>query len=97
MLRTMRKRNRPEPLKPRPARTWVVVRDRFSQVVQITPLEPYADLKAALTAARSARMAEGWECEDVGPCVAFFFCRREDVRHLVSIEVRSPPAVGERW
>ena len=74
-----------------------MVRDHLSQVVQITPLAPYADLKAALTAARSARIAGGWECEAIGASAAFFFCTRDGVRHLVSIEARTPPAVGKRW
>ena len=70
MLRSMRRRSRPEPLKPRREATWLVVRDRLSQVVESTPLEPLVDLRAVLTAAREARIAEGWECEDIGPCVA---------------------------
>ena len=74
-----------------------MVRDRLSQVVESTPLEPYADLRAALTAAREARMADGWECEDIGSCVAFFFCRRGGVREMVSIERCPPPAVGKCW
>ena len=97
MLRRMRRRSRPEPLKPRSEATWLVVRNRLSQVVESTPLEPYADLRAVLTAAREARIAEGWVCEDIGSCVAFFFCTREGVRHLVNIEARTPQAVGERW
>jgi len=67
MLSPLRKRSRPEPLKPRPQPTWRVVRDRLSQVVESTPLEPLVDLRAVLTAAREARIAEGWECEDIGP------------------------------
>ena len=97
MLRSMRRRNRPEPLKPRPQPTWRVVRDRLSQVVESTPLEPYADLRAVLTAAREARIADGWDCEDIGSCVAFFFCSRAGVREMVSIEMRPPPAIGEVW
>ena len=97
MLRGMRRRNRPEPLKPRSDATWLVVRDRLSQVVESTPLEPSADLRAVLTAAREARIAEGWECEDIGSCVAFFFCTREGVRQMVSIERCPPPAVGKGW
>ncbi len=97
MLRRMRRRSRPEPLKPRSEATWLVVRDRLSRVVTSTPLEPYADLRAALTAAREARIAEGWECEDIGSGVAFFFCTRGGVREMVSIEVRCPPAVGKIW
>jgi hypothetical protein len=93
----MRRRNRPEPLKSRSQPTWLVVRDRLSQVVESTPLEPLADLRAVLTAAREARIADGWECEDIGPCVAFFFCSRAGVREMVSIEMRPPPAVGKSW
>jgi hypothetical protein len=96
-LCAMRKRNAPEPFKPRREPTWVVVRDRLSRVVQSAPLEPYADLKAALTAARSARIADGWNCEAIGRSAAFFFCTREGVRHLVSIEARTPPEKGKRW
>jgi hypothetical protein len=97
MLRGMRKRNPPEPFKPRRDRTWIVARDALSRVVASTPLEPNADLKAALMAARDARIADGWDCERVGPSVAFFFCTREGVRHQVGIEARTPPAIGKRW
>jgi hypothetical protein len=97
MLRAMRKHNPPEPFKPRRDPTWVVVRDSLSQVVQITPLEAYADLKAALAGARSARIGDGWECAAIGVSAAFFFCSRAGVRHGVSIEARTPPAVGKRW
>jgi len=68
----------------------------LSQVVTSRSLEPYADLRAALTAAREARIAEGWECEEIGSCVAFF-CTRGGVREMVIIERCPPPAVGERW
>lgn len=95
--RPMRKRNRPEPLKPRAAPMWLVVRDRLSQVVESTPLELLADLRAVLTGTREARIGEGWDCEAIGPCVVFFFCTRGDTRHLVGIEARCPPAVGELW
>ena len=74
-----------------------MVRDRLSQVVTSRSLEPYADLRAALTAAREARIAEGWECEEIGSCVAFFFCRRGGVREMVAIEMRCPPAIGKSW
>lgn len=97
MLGPMRKRNRPEPLKPRAAPAWLVVRDRLNQVVTSTPLEPHADLRGVLTGARAARIGQQWDCEAIGPCVAFFFCTRDGVRLLVSIEARCPPPVGERW
>jgi hypothetical protein len=97
ILRAMRRRNPPEPFKPRCEPTWVVVRDRLSRVVEVAPLEPCADLKAALTAARCARIADGWDCEAIGRSAAFFFCTRAGVRHLVSIEARTPPEKGKRW
>jgi len=93
----MRRRSRPEPLKPTPQPTWRVVRDRLSQVVESTPLEPLVDLRAVLTAAREARIAEGWECEEIGSCVAFFFCTRGGVREMVTIERCPPPAIGKSW
>jgi hypothetical protein len=65
-LRATRKRNPPEPFKPRRYPTWSVARDALSQVVPSTPLEPYGDLRAALMAARDARIADGWDCESVG-------------------------------
>jgi hypothetical protein len=75
-----------------------VVRDRLSQVVESTPLEPDADLRGALTAAREARIAEGWACEEIGPCVAFFFCSRTGVREMVPShgDHREMPAAGDR-
>jgi hypothetical protein len=61
----MRRRSRPEPLKPRREATWLVVRDRLSQVLTSTPLHPYA--RAVLTAVRQIRIAEDWDGEDIGP------------------------------
>ena len=45
-------------------------------------------------AAREARIEQQWECEDIGSCVAFFFCARGRVRAMVTIEMRPPPAIG---
>lgn len=92
MLWGMRRRNPPAPFKPRPDPTWLVVRNALNQIVECTRLEPYADLRGALTAARGARVADGWECEGIGELCALFFCRRGDVRELVTIEVREPPS-----
>jgi len=93
----MRKRSPPEPLKPRSEATWLVVRNRLSQVVSSTSLAPNADLKAVLTAAREARIEQHWDCEEIGSCVAFFFCTRGGVREMVSIEMCPPPAIGKSW
>jgi len=93
----MRRRKRPEPLLPRPEAAWLVVRDQLSQIVEYTPLEPHRDLRAVLTAARETRIADGWQCEDIGTSVGFFFCRRGTLRYLVAIEARKPPPIGKRW
>jgi hypothetical protein len=73
------------------------VRDRLSQVVSSIAVAPHADLKAVLMAAREARIEQHWVCEDIGSCVAFFFCSRGGVREMVAIEMRCPPAIGEIW
>ena len=97
MLCSMRRRNPPEPFKSTRECTWLVVRNALSEVVESTKLTARADLLAALTGAREARLANGWQCEAIGQSCRFFFCAREGVRHLVSIEGREPPAVGKRW
>ena len=97
MLHSMRRRNAPEPFKPRREPTWLVVRNTLSEVVECKPLEPYADLRGVLTAARAERVADGWECERIGNLCALFFCRKGGVRHMVTIEIGEPSPVGERW
>ena len=98
MLCSMRrKRNPPEPFKPTGNSTWLVVRNAHSEVLESTKLEPHADLHSALTAARAARTSSGWQCEAIGQRCRLFFCTRNGVRHLVSIEGREPPPVGKRW
>jgi len=97
MLGSMRRRNPPEPFKPRRDPTWLVVRDALSRVIESSPLEPYANLREVLTAARPARVTDGWECERIGDLCALFFCTRDGVRHMVAIEMKEPPLVGELW
>jgi hypothetical protein len=47
-------------------------------------------LRAALTAAREARIAAGWLAEDIVPAFRFFFASRDGNRVRVAIE-RMPP------
>jgi len=70
----MRRRNAPEPSKPRQDPTRLVVRNALSQVVEGTPLEAYADLQGVLAAARAGRGAYGWECERIGNLCDLCFC-----------------------
>lgn len=64
----MRRKARPEPLKPSSEPTWLAVRDRLSRVVSGTALTPNADLQAVLMAAREARIEQQWDCGDIGSC-----------------------------
>ena len=85
-----RKRASPDPLAPVNAVTWLVVRDALSQVLEFTELAPLADLRAVLSAARDARITDGWAAEEIGPRCAFFFASRDGERILVGIERREP-------
>lgn len=93
----MRKRGRHDPLKPITAEAWIVVRNRLSEVVESRHIEPCADLRAILVAARDERIAAGWVAEEIGDRLAFFFCCRAGERLLVSIELRKPAMPGVRW
>jgi hypothetical protein len=68
------RRHRFDPLQPSIDPTWLVVRDRHGSVLEVTTLEPHADVRARLTAAREARITAGWDCEPIGPACASFFC-----------------------
>ena len=94
MRHTSRKRSSPDPLAPVNAPSWLVVRDRVGCVLESAELPARADLRAVLTAARDARIADGWLAEDIGPVCSFFFASRDGRRVLVGIE-RIPPGVPE--
>jgi len=97
MLRAMRRRTVPEPLKPTNAVTWLVVRDSLNHLVESIQLAPGTDLRATLVAARIQRIADGWSADDIGRNVSFFFCTREGERHMVSIEYRQPGSGLGAW
>ncbi len=90
MCHTSRQRSAPDPLAPRNARTWLVIRDRVSRVRESTELAPSADLRAVLSKAREDQLATGWQADDIGPRCAFFLASRESERVLVAIERVEP-------
>jgi hypothetical protein len=90
MRHTSRKRSLPDPLAPVGAPTWLVVRDAVNAVIESSELAPKTDLRAALTAARGARVAAGWFADDIGPACGFFFASREGIRVRVAVEHVSP-------
>lgn len=90
MKRSRGRRSIPDPLAPIRHPTWLVVRDHRT-VVEVTPLEPHADLRAILNAAREARMADGWACDEIGRSCSFFYCAKDGRRRLmVTIECVDP-------
>jgi hypothetical protein len=65
------------------------------QLLELTELPPRANQRAVLTAAREARIADGWQVDEVGPHCAHFFATRAGERIMSTIE-RDPvrPALG---
>jgi hypothetical protein len=75
---------------------WLVVRDRLSQVVTCQALAPKVDLRAALSAERDRRVAQGWHA-DVSPrqC-ALYFCDRGEERVCGDRVLRAGVAKSDR-
>lgn len=76
-------------LAPVDQRTWLVVHAEWGAALEVTPLEPGADLRAILTAAREARIAAGWESQPIGR-PASFFCSLDGVRLRIGINRHDP-------
>ena len=79
-----------DPLTPADGPRWLVARDRHGRVVSCTELEPFADLRAVLTAERERRSREDWQCCHSPTRCAFFFCDRDSERLRVGIECYLP-------
>lgn len=86
----MARRGRFDPLKPTNTATWLVVRDVLSQEVERTEIAPGADLRKILNDERAARIAAGWDAEEIPTLCSFFFCKRDGIRVFVSIEMQDP-------
>jgi len=90
MRHTSRKRQSPDPLAPTADPAWLVVRDALGDILASCELAPNADLRAVLMGARSERIADGWDAEEIGARCAIFFARRDGERVLIGIERRLP-------
>lgn len=80
------KRSAPDPLAPIDAPAWLVVRDMCGQLLAIAELPRRADQRAALMATREARIADGWQADEIGPRCSQFFASRAGERIVVGIE-----------
>jgi hypothetical protein len=89
-----RRRGVTDALRPVNAPRWLVVRDRFSRVIESQPLGPRTDLRAAMQAEGDRRRSDGWAVEEVPRNCAFFFCDRQNERVCVSIECYEPGPAG---
>jgi len=85
-----------DPLAPTAEATWLVVRNEIREAIEVTSLERKTNLRAILSAAREARVADGWKADPIGRSCAFFFCAKDGVRLMVGIERRDPasPTLG---
>jgi hypothetical protein len=85
-----RRRSYEDPLAKLRDPTWLVTEDMLGRPLEVTPLEPYADLRAIVNTARDKRMAEGWECDEIGRHSSGFFCKKDGVRQLVGVKRVEP-------
>ena len=86
-----RRRSYEDPLTEIRHPTWLVgSRNMLGRLLEVTPLEPYADLRAIVNAAREKRIAEGWLCSELGRHNGDFFSERDGVRLLVSVRRVEP-------
>jgi hypothetical protein len=90
------RRGRVDPLNPVDEPRWLVIRDRFSRVIQSLPLPPNADLRAAMRLEGERRGRAGWLVDCIPRNCAFFFCDLENERICVSVECYEPGPAGSR-
>lgn len=80
------RRSAPDPLEPIDAAAWLTVRDMCGVLIESTQLLPRADQRAVLVATREARIADGWQADEIGPRCTQFFATRAGERFVVRIE-----------
>jgi len=88
------RRGRIDPLRQVDEPRWLVIRDRFSRVIESRTLPPNADLRAAMERERERLRRSGWVVEDIPRYCAFFFCDRQNERVCVSVECYEPGPAG---
>ena len=89
-----RRRGETDALRPVKEPRWLVVRDRFSRVIESQALGPQTDFRAVMQAEGDRRRREGCALEEVPRNCAFFFCDRDNERVCVSIECYEPGPPG---
>jgi hypothetical protein len=69
---------------------WLVIRDRYSRLVEYRALEPRTDLRNVMEAERARRAAEGWSVGTVPKNCSFCFCDLDNDRMCIAIECYEP-------
>lgn len=77
------------------APAWVVVRDRFNQVLKSERLEPQADLRSAFIAEQTRLVRDGWTDEDFSLDCSICYFHRAGERISVSISRNDPSLPGK--
>ena len=86
----MKRRSQHDSLAPISEPAFLVERNLSGDLLKSIPIEPNADLRAILTAAREAKMAQGYEVTDIPRLCSFFFYVKDAKKVLVSIERANP-------
>jgi hypothetical protein len=86
----MARRGSYDPLAPRNAVAWFIVRNALSEPLECAEIAPNTDLRRILTAERAARISAGWDAETIGAHCSVFFCKRDGVRLYVGIQAVAP-------
>jgi hypothetical protein len=77
---------------------WLVIRNRYSVVIEFREVPRNADLRRLMAAEREQLRAAGWVATQLARNRGFFFCDREEQRLCVSIECYEPGArSGQGW
>lgn len=93
-----RRRGDHDSLQPVNEPRWLVIRDRYSIVIEYRELRPNADLRAVMAAEQERWCAGGWVSTGLTRNRGFFFCDRGEERRCVGIECYEPGArSGHRW
>ena len=68
----------------------MVVRDKYSTILEHRRLEPGSDLHGAFVKALAAHVDDGWQMETFSSTQACAFCRRAGERRMISVEQQDP-------
>lgn len=84
------KRFKRDPFDPVQSPRWLVVRDRHTEVLESTRLDPLTNLRIVFLATVLNRMNKGWTAEDFGPAASVCYLTKGAERISISIDWSDP-------